>query len=539
MIRRRAFLQSASLGGLALGAGLTGSLWSRSAQAIPLPPRLILPENPRDPVRLPAGSNKSVLIIGGGLAGMSAALELAERGYQVTLREAGSVLGGRLATRRVKLPVGEFSIEHGLHMWFDNYHVCKEILARLGVNKYFRPYNQVHFQYRTYKPEIFESNPPRYPENMLKLIERSPNLGPLDALANLKTLADSMFYNHATNVSRFDSQTLRAWAKSRGVSNKFYDVVLQSAASVTLNDPEKISAAEMLEFMHLFFVGQPKAMNRQITTVDHHTAVIGPWEARLRYLGVRIELARPVKGLRFALDRALGEVGSSETFDQVVLATDVKGSQSVLAGSVALDSPAAVALADVKAKVGMMRVAPPYKILRVWLDKQPRAEVPDVLETPQHRPINLLAQYHLLEAESRDFAMRTGGSVLEFHLYANPLLSVVPDDALWPLVRIPALELMPELASAKLLARTVGSYSNFTSFEVGQASARPNSCYAAENGIGNLSLCGDWVGTPDYPTALMERAVVTGREAANSILLSDHVRQVPFWVTASHGPGLI
>ena len=51
---------------------------------------------------------------------------------------------------------------------------------------------------------------------MLKLIERSPNLGPLDALANLKTLADSMFYNHATNISRFDSQTLRAWAKSRG-----------------------------------------------------------------------------------------------------------------------------------------------------------------------------------------------------------------------------------------------------------------------------------------------------------------------------------
>ena len=211
---------------------------------------------------------------------------------------------------------------------------------------------------------------------------------------------------------------------------------------MTLNDPEKISAAEMLEFMHLFFVGSPKAMNRQITTVDHHTAVIGPWEARLRYLGVRIELARPVKGLRFALDRALGEVGSSETFDQVVLATDVKGSQSVLGGRWHSIAQPRWRWPTSRPRWAM-RVAPPYKILRVWLDKQPRAEVPDVLETPQHRPINLLAQYHLLEAESRDFAMRTGGSVLEFHLYANPLLSVVPDDALWPLVRIPRWSLCP------------------------------------------------------------------------------------------------
>ena len=31
---------------------------------------------------------------GGGLAGMSAALGLAERGYQVTLREADTALGG-------------------------------------------------------------------------------------------------------------------------------------------------------------------------------------------------------------------------------------------------------------------------------------------------------------------------------------------------------------------------------------------------------------------------------------------------------------
>ena len=44
------------------------------------PPINIPPRNPNDPVKLSNGVNKSVLIIGGGLAGLSAALELADRG---------------------------------------------------------------------------------------------------------------------------------------------------------------------------------------------------------------------------------------------------------------------------------------------------------------------------------------------------------------------------------------------------------------------------------------------------------------------------
>ena len=43
---------------------------------------------------------KKVLIVGGGLAGLSAALELTERGYAVTLKEAAPILGGRLSNSR-------------------------------------------------------------------------------------------------------------------------------------------------------------------------------------------------------------------------------------------------------------------------------------------------------------------------------------------------------------------------------------------------------------------------------------------------------
>lgn len=99
--------------------------------------------------------------------------------------------------------------------------------------------------------------------------------------------------------------------------------------------------------------------------------------------------------------------------------------------------------------------------------------------------------------------------------------------------------ILPEMfeRNFKVLAYHVNSYQNFASFEKGLLSARPNVTFLAEQGLNNIYLAGDWVKTA-YPSALMERAVSTGREAANQILLKDHVRQASLTVTNLHGPGI-
>ena len=86
---------------------------SRSTSSTCLTCRVQL--NPADPDRLPpSAAPPRVLVVGGGLAGLSAALELAERGYHVVIREASAELGGRLHTKRVEVEgVGQFRVEHG------------------------------------------------------------------------------------------------------------------------------------------------------------------------------------------------------------------------------------------------------------------------------------------------------------------------------------------------------------------------------------------------------------------------------------------
>jgi len=203
------------------------------------------------------------------------------------------------------------------------------------------------------------------------------------------------------------------------------------------------------------------------------------------------------------------------------------------------------ALAELRSIVNQVPIAPLYKVVRVWFDKQLAracktvAGCPDVMETPDFTPVNLIAQYHLLERQSAAWANKTGGSIFEFHCYTWTL-GDMPDEQVWQSIAPAVHQVYPEMADStwKVLAVHVNSYQNFPSFRVGTNRHRAGSDLATRIGLNGLHFAGDWL-RPGYPSALMERAVSTGREAANAILLEHHVRQVPLKVTSSHGPGFL
>ncbi|WP_432721569.1 hydroxysqualene dehydroxylase HpnE [Jeongeupia wiesaeckerbachi] len=74
--------------------------------------------------------NKQIAILGGGYAGMAAAVELADAGAQVTVFEAGPVLGGR--ARRISIDGRE--IDNGQHLLIGAYSELLGLMRRVGVD---------------------------------------------------------------------------------------------------------------------------------------------------------------------------------------------------------------------------------------------------------------------------------------------------------------------------------------------------------------------------------------------------------------------
>jgi protoporphyrinogen oxidase len=72
---------------------------------------------------------KHVCIVGGGFTGLSAALDLSQNGYKVTVLEADEQVGGLAGSFRV----GDVMLEKFYHHWFTNDLYITEMVKRLGT----------------------------------------------------------------------------------------------------------------------------------------------------------------------------------------------------------------------------------------------------------------------------------------------------------------------------------------------------------------------------------------------------------------------
>jgi isorenieratene synthase len=125
--------------------------------------------------------------------------------------------------------------------------------------------------------------------------------------------------------------------------------------------------------------------------------------------------------------------------------------------------------------------------------------------------IDNISLYHLFQDESRAWAERTGGAVVEVHGYA--LSEDHSEESARRELLAALYALYPETAAARIVEERFLWRRDCPAFARGSHAMRPG----VRTPHPGIALAGDFVRLP-FPSALMERAAASGFIAANDIL---------------------
>jgi isorenieratene synthase len=475
------------------------------------------------PARLPASQERQVAVIGGGLAGMSAAITLAERGYTVDLFEASSHLGGKLGAWTETFADGSAAgMEHGFHAFFPSYYNLLRYFDRRGMRRNLRRVESYKILMADGSEMAFDDAEPVPLLNLVSLLWRGVFdwreffLSPQHVL-----LKELVSYEKKETYQRWDRTSFETFKRRYAVPERLA-VMFTIFARTFFARADQISMAAMLRSFHLYYTGMENGLLYEYATDDHARTVLGPMRAHLDELGVKIHLGHPARSISRRADRRLDVDGAA--FDAVVLATDVRTAHALLHPSpIQREAPGLVA--DLHA----LRPTNRYVNWRLWLDRDTRPDLPPFTGTERKRVLDAVCFFHRCEAESRAWVAEHGGSVIELHSYQLPDDLVEPDA-----IRAALLEdlhsFLPELRGAKIVRDAIVLKDDFTPFHTGLESHRPST----RVGIDNLVVAGDWVDI-GIPAKLMEGAFTSGILAANALCDDDGVRTEPVWSVPLRG----
>jgi len=468
-----------------------------------------------------------IAVVGGGLAGLAAAVAAVEQGAQVELLERSKTLGGR-ASSFVDPQTGEL-VDYCQHVAMG---CCTEFLdfcRRTGIDDCFDRTSTLHFigpdgRRCDFTPSRWLPAPLHLLPGLLRLsylswrerwsivrslhkLVRGKSIPPHDNTTDNSrglTAPGGAAYKHRELLAPGYSEreeTIGAWLRHEGQSDRaverFWSVVLVSALGETV-DRASLAAARKV-FRDGFWASRAASTlvlpRRPLAEIFHDRA--GKW---LADHGVKVHLDTPVRRIEGDGRRAIALVlpdGTRRAFDLTIIAVPWRCVRSLFADDLLSQMPS---LADVD------RIEPAaITAVHLWYDRP-------ITQLPHAVLVGRLSQWL--------FAKPCGaGETPAPHYYyqvvisASHRLAMRKNDQWLADVRGELESIWPEARRAKLLhGRVVALPAAVFAMTPESERSRPTQRTPLEN----LCLAGDWTST-GWP-ATMESAVRSGRQAVESLL---------------------
>jgi isorenieratene synthase len=461
-----------------------------------------------------------VVIIGAGIAGLTAALHLAERGVKPIILEADEeFIGGRVAGgEEVEVDGWKFRQEHGIHGIWSPYKNLQAMLARHGIRPRFVPALEEEWIYqkngRVKKAPVgtaIRYSPLTAPLHYLNLFARPRFLRMLSFRDWLSLPlvwgglmwgvgVDPLAENQPLGDLRLD-YLVKHWAPA---VRAFFVGLARNGFSGT---PEEIPLSGFIGFLRFYTLMRRDSWAFSYMPMDGGTSLAEPLANTAKELGTEIRMGATVTQVKkstsgWRIDYTQSNRDKKIYAKQVIFASDAPNTAKIIEASPDLPSSE-----DLFWPQGLET-----SIVRIWYDRAPNKMAEGGIFTGEFTIHNFF-WLHIIQDQYRKWHRQTGGSAIEVHIYGPPEVLREPDAALISRATSDVQAAFPELRGHRIHQTLQRNPATHTMFAVGNA----NQHLGIETPWEGVFCCGDWVRDPT-PAFFLERACITGIFVANKVL---------------------
>lgn len=439
--------------------------------------------------------DQDVLIIGTGLAGLSAGMELANQGWRVRMVERFKVVGGRTAD----WVDDGMHVESGLHRWLGFYRALPALFKKAGLdhNDSLIWEDEVQFRLPDGGPQAVVGLAPLYNpvETFAGWIGNNDFLSPAHK-ASLAAFFTAGLVDYAFSRMALDNNTVYEYAKKRGVPEEaITNMLVPLTEGIFFLPPDRYSAMVLFGLLapgvkrpHTLRVGSFKGGMTEVMCKPIADAIIAK--------GASLHTESEVERLAVENGRVTGAYVNGELIaaDHVILATSLVPAQNLIRQALG-EHPAFKKMLSLPSM--------PAVTLQIDLSEPALPEDHTVFS-----PNTVLASY----AEQSRTTFRETSGRLSIDLGQPERFIDETPEVILAAVLADAKRLGLDFEDNILRYRVVDHPHDFYLLAPGMERLRPRQATP----VPGLTLAGDYTSQPLFCS--MEGAVISGRRAAKAVM---------------------